>query len=242
MPMAAIVFEKYSPINYIVLLVIWSKIMPIRKTPKADIKHKTRRYFEFSLVASLALLIVAFKFFPTLEKKQIIIEAEQEVVKVEDVENTRQENRPPPPPRPPIPIEAPSDEALEDIDISSEIDISQEQTGPSAPPKIEKPMEDETFFEVVEDPPTIIGGLKAIQDDVVYPELAKRAGIEGNVTVIAFVDKTGKVTKCEVARGIGGGCDEAAIEAVMKNRFNPGMQRGKPVNVKVAIPIRFKLN
>ena len=102
--------------------------------------------------------------------------------------------------------------------------------------------EEEVFFEVVEDPPTIKGGLAAIQSDVVYPELAKRAGIEGTVIVIAYVDKTGKVTKAEVARGIGGGCDEAAVEAVMKNSFNPGMQRGKPVNVKVAIPIKFKLN
>lgn len=218
--------------------------MALRKTSIADIKHKTRRYFEVSLVASLVLCISAFKFFPSLEQKDVLIKAEQEIVSIEDVQNTRQENRPPPPPRPPIPIEAPSDAELDDIDISSEIDVSQQQTGPSEPPKVQKQVEeeDEVFFEVVEDPPTIVGGLGAIQEDVVYPELAKRAGIEGTVTVIAYVDKTGRVTKAEVARGIGGGCDEAAVEAVMKNKFNPGMQRGKPVNVKVAIPIKFKLN
>jgi periplasmic protein TonB len=216
--------------------------MAVRKIAKVDIKHKTRRHFEISLAISLLLLIGAFKFFPSLEQKQVIINAEQEIVKVEDVENTRQENRPPPPPRPPIPIEAPNDDALEDIDISSEIDFSEEVEGPKEPPKVEKEEEDEVFFEVVEDPPTIIGGLAAIQQDVIYPELAKRAGIEGTVTVIAYVDKTGRVTKAEVARGIGGGCDEAAVEAVKKNKFKPGMQRGKPVNVKVAIPIKFRLN
>ncbi len=218
--------------------------MALRKTEKADIKHKTRRWFEISLCISLLLIIGAFKFFPSLEQKEVILKAEQEVVKVEDVENTRQENRPPPPPRPPIPIEAPSDAALEDIDISSEIDITKEQTGPTEPPKVQKPVEEEeeVFFEVVEDPPTIVGGLAAIQQDVVYPELAKRAGIEGTVIVIAYVDKTGRISKAEVARGIGGGCDEAAVDAVMKNKFTPGMQRGKPVNVKVAIPIKFKLN
>ena len=36
--------------------------------------------------------------------------------------------------------------------------------------------------------------------------------------------------------------DEAAIAAVMKTRFKPGKQRGKPVRVQVSIPILFKLN
>ncbi|MAT38026.1 MAG: energy transducer TonB [Ectothiorhodospiraceae bacterium] len=218
--------------------------MAIEKTKKADIKGKSRFYFEVSLALSLLLLVGAFKFFPDFEQEQLEIKADEEIVKIEDIENTRQENRPPPPPRPPIPIEAPSDDALEDIDISSEFDLTEEVSAPKEPPAMEKPPEEEEeiFFEVVEDPPEIVGGLKAIQDDVVYPELAKRAGIEGTVVVIAYVDKTGKVTRAEVAKGIGGGCDEAAVEAVMKNNFKPGMQRGKPVNVKVAIPIRFRLN
>ncbi len=42
-------------------------------------------------------------------------------------------------------------------------------------------------------------------------------------------------------RGIGAGCDEAALDAVKKVKFIPGMQNGKAVNVEVTVPILFKL-
>jgi protein TonB len=217
--------------------------MAVEKTPKADIRAKALRYFEVSLVISLLLITAAFAFFPDLEREQVVIEASDEIVKVEDIENTRQENRPPPPPRPPIPIEAPSSDAIEDIDLSSEIDFGEQLEVPSAPPAPKKEVEEEeVYFEVVEDPPTIIGGLEAVKKHLVYPDLAIRAGVEGTVTVLAYVNKQGVVTGTEVLRGIGGGCDEAAMEAVKKVRFNPGQQRGKPVNVKVSVPVKFRLN
>ena len=56
----------------------------------------------------------------------------------------------------------------------------------------------------VEDLPEPIGGIAAIQANVVYPEKAKRAGIEGTVYLEAFLDETGQVTKIVVLRGIGG--------------------------------------
>ena len=217
--------------------------MAVEKTPKADIRAKARRYFEVSLIISLLLITAAFAFFPDIQREQVVIEASEEIVKVEDIENTRQENRPPPPPRPPIPIEAPSEDAIEDIDISSEIDLGVQMEAPAAPPPQKQEEEEEDiYFEVVEDPPTIIGGMDAVRKNLVYPDLAIRAGVEGTVIVLAYVNKDGIVTGTEVLRGIGGGCDEAAMEAVKKVRFNPGMQRGKAVNVKVSVPVRFRLN
>jgi len=44
-----------------------------------------------------------------------------------------------------------------------------------------------------------------------------------------------------VIKGIGAGCDEAAVQAVMQTKFKPGKQRGKAVKVQVSIPIVFKL-
>jgi protein TonB len=44
-----------------------------------------------------------------------------------------------------------------------------------------------------------------------------------------------------VIRGIGGGCDEEALEAVSKARFTPGLQRGRPVKVQYSLPIVFRL-
>jgi len=97
------------------------------------------------------------------------------------------------------------------------------------------------YFVAVEQMPEPIGGIGAIQKSIVYPEIAKRAGVEGRVFVKAFIDSTGTVAKTELIRGIGTGCDEAAMAAVKKIKFKPGVQRGKPVNVQVTVPILFKL-
>lgn len=180
-----------------------------------------------------------------LEKEASQNEGTQELFTVEDIQHTKQENTPPPPPKPPIPIEAPSDNLLDDVEIgSTEIDITANVEAPPPPPKEEKKIieEEPTFFVAVEEMPEPIGGIGAIQSKIVYPEIAKRAGVEGKVFILAFVDEQGLVIKAQVAKGIGAGCDEAALEAVKQTKFKPGKQRGKPVKVQVHIPVVFKLN
>ncbi|MDH3268821.1 MAG: energy transducer TonB [Ignavibacteria bacterium] len=213
------------------------------KNPIADLRLKYKKTFEISLIIALVLMIVAFKFFPDVASGGEQLEDTQELFTVEDIQQTKQENRPPPPPKPPIPIEAPSDDVLEDIEIGdTEIDFEEELEAPP-PPKEEKKVEEEpTYFVAVEEMPEPIGGIKAIQEKIVYPEIAKRAGVEGKVYILAFVDELGNVTKANVLKGIGAGCDEAALNAVLKTKFKPGKQRGKPVNVQVSIPVIFKLN
>ena len=93
----------------------------------------------------------------------------------------------------------------------------------------------------VDQMPEPIGGIAAIQKNIVYPEIARRAGIQGKVYVTAYINKTGDVTKTEVIKGIGGGCDQAAKNAIKKVKFKPGMQKGIPVKVQVAIPVVFRL-
>ena len=97
------------------------------------------------------------------------------------------------------------------------------------------------FFVAVEQMPELIGGIAAIQKNIRYPEIAKRAGIEGKVYVKAYIDENGDVAGTEVVKGIGAGIDEAAQDAILKAKFKPGMQRGKNVKVQVMIPIQFKL-
>jgi len=104
-----------------------------------------------------------------------------------------------------------------------------------------KEVEAPTYFVAVEEMPEPIGGIAAIQSLIEYPEIAKRAGVEGKVYVLAFVDENGNVTSARILKGIGAGCDEAAIDAVRKTKFKPGKQRGTPVKVQVSIPIVFKL-
>lgn len=217
--------------------------MPLNRTNKADLKAKYKRYFEISLIASLVLLIVAFKFFPNLEGEGKFLEGPQELFTVEDIQQTKQEDRPPPPPKPPIPIEAPADDVLEDIEIGdTEIDFDANIQAPPPPKEDKKVIEEEPqYFVAVEEMPEPIGGIQAIQSKIVYPEIAKRAGVEGRVYILAFVDEIGTVTKAEVIKGIGAGCDEAALDAVKKTKFKPGKQRGKAVRVQVSIPVVFRL-
>ncbi len=200
------------------------------------------RLYEMSLALTLLIIIVGFRYFPfEFEKKQIVI-ATRESVTIEDIEQTRQENRPPPPPRPPVPIEAPSAEALEDVPLAStELDITQ-QVPPPPPPKAgEVDTGEDEYFVVVEELPELIGGYEGLMKRLVYPPVALRAGIQGRVQLLAYVNERGEVDKVEVISGLAGGCTEAAVEAVKQSKFTPGKQRGRPVKVKVALSIRFHI-
>lgn len=99
----------------------------------------------------------------------------------------------------------------------------------------------EEYLMMADEMPEIIGGMYSIQKNIKYPELAKRAGIQGKVYVLALIDENGKVTDTKIIKGIGAGCNEAALEAVKAVSFTPGRQNGKPVRVQVTIPIMFKL-
>lgn len=106
---------------------------------------------------------------------------------------------------------------------------------------VEEKEEAPVYFVAVEELPEPIGGIAGIQQLIEYPEIAKRAGVQGRVYIRAYVNEAGNVTNAQLVKGIGAGCDEAAIEAVLKTKFKPGRQRGVPVKVQVTIPVLFKL-
>ena len=103
------------------------------------------------------------------------------------------------------------------------------------------PDESEDFFVVVEEMPQLIGGLQSLATQIRYPEMARRAGIEGRVFIQFIVNEEGEVEHPRVIRGIGGGADEEALRVVSLAEFTPGMQRGRPVRVQYALPIYFRL-
>jgi protein TonB len=90
--------------------------------------------------------------------------------------------------------------------------------------------------------PEPVGGMSTIQKRVIYPEIARKAGIEGKVYVQAFIDEKGDVIKTKILKGIGSGCDESAMKAVKETKFTPAKQSGKFVKVQVVVPVLFKLN
>jgi TonB family protein len=100
---------------------------------------------------------------------------------------------------------------------------------------------DEDYFVVVEEMPELIGGLASLQQEIRYPEMARRAGIEGRVYIQFVVNEQGDVENPRVIRGIGGGADEEALRVVSQAKFKPGYQRGRPVRVQYSLPIFFRL-
>jgi len=93
-----------------------------------------------------------------------------------------------------------------------------------------------------EDQPKIIGGMAALQKKVQYPEIAKRAGIEGLVLIQTLVDTDGRPVEFKVTKSLGNnGCDEAAIEAIRLIKFIPAKLNGQAVPFRINIPIRFQL-
>jgi TonB family protein len=105
--------------------------------------------------------------------------------------------------------------------------------------KILKP-ESNIYLVAVDEMPEPFGGMQSVYSKVVYPLDAKANGISGTVYVLAFIDESGNVRRTLLAKGIGGGCDEAAVTAVKKTKFKPGRHKGENVKVQMHIAITFK--
>ena len=104
----------------------------------------------------------------------------------------------------------------------------------------------DTVYQIVEKMPQYIGGesamMKYVSENIKYPEKAKEDGIQGRVFISFVVEKDGSVSNVKVVRGIGGGCDEEAARVIAgMPKWQPGMQKGKPVRVNYMMPVFFKL-
>ena len=237
--------------------------MALRKTEAADLRRKYPRYVQYGMIASLLVLLFLFwnPFFDGGE--EVVMAAEQtEIIEIEEIEQTQQiQPPPPPPPAPPPPQEVPDEVEIEE-DIIEVIDLDLSDTPPpppappappppppppptpNAPPPPPPPDPEPTepeIFEVVEQAPELIGGLEGLQGRVEYPEIARRAGVEGRVFVTFVVDERGNVVDPQVARSPSDLLSDAALKAVRESKFKPGQQRGRPVKVRYSLPVNFVL-
>jgi len=106
--------------------------------------------------------------------------------------------------------------------------------------------EKEEPFTYVEEMPSYPTGMEDLMvfigQNITYPEIAKRAGVEGKVFVQLVIEKDGRVTDIRIAKGIGAGCDEEAVRVCkLLPKWKPGKQNGKPVRVRMVIPFLFRL-
>lgn len=150
------------------------------------------------------------------------------------------------------------------VDEETIIDVPEEPEAPPPPPPPPPEPEVEEIFQVVEQMPRFPGCedmsgtneekkacadqkmLEFIYRNIRYPAIARENGIEGQVVVTFVVDTDGRIQDPKVVRDIGGGCGAEALRVIkmmndMPERWTPGRQRGRAVNVQFNLPVRFTL-
>ena len=164
-------------------------------------------------------------------KTDYIIKEEMETF---DIPQTEQIEIPEPPARPSIPVASEDDFLDEDYDV---FDTDFDDWGDwEAPPPDDGG--DVEFVAYDKAPKAII----SIQDNIVYPDIAKSMGVEGTVFVKFYIDKKGNVNpnRITIIKGIPA-LNDAAIDAVRKSKWKPAQQRDMRVGVYQTIPIKFEL-
>jgi len=107
--------------------------------------------------------------------------------------------------------------------------------------------QNDTIPAIDEVKPEYPGGEKAliqfISDNLVYPKNAFKKGIQGIVYTQFVLDEEGNVVEPTIIRGIDPELDAEALRLIkLMPKWQPGMQRGRPVKVKFTMPLKFKLD
>jgi len=83
-----------------------------------------------------------------------------------------------------------------------------------------------------------------VNSQIVYPDRAWRARLEGDVILTMTISEKGQLVELKVIQEVGGGCEEEAFNAIKvasTNRFIPAMMDGKPVKVRYNVSINFSV-
>jgi len=99
-----------------------------------------------------------------------------------------------------------------------------------------KPAAEPPAFWKVEIEPQLVKKVKPV-----YPELARRAGLEGVVWLKIWIDQQGRPKKIVVLKSASEVFDQAAVAAAEQFVFTPAMMQNSPVDVWVVLPFRFTL-
>ena len=229
--------------------------MEAKKNPKADLNQFRTVFFNIGLIISLSITYTAFewKFYDDSSILDSSIMVNDEFEEVFEIPPTEQ----PPPPPPEIKnvniVTIEDTEELEDeLEISFDIEMTEQLIVEQMPLVIEEDEEieeeaSEEIFLIVEEQPSPKGGMKAfykhVNSTIRYPGQSRRMGIQGKVFVQFVIEKDGAISQVIVVRGISEDCDKEAIRVVSSAPpWNPGKQRGRPVRVKMFLPISFKLH
>ena len=230
--------------------------MEARKDPRYELAQYRSLFFNIGLVISMLLVIAAFEW-RFYDDQELMNMGPTSVEFDETLDVPFTEQPPPPPPSAIKSVKIISIDNIEEIEEEININLDIEMTEDLAIEQVIEQViesdigdveeeETEEIFVIVEESPIPIGGMAAfyqyVNNNIKYPAQALSMNIEGKVFIQFVVGKDGSLTDITVIRGIGGGCDEEAIRIVKGSPvWKAGKQRGKPVNVKMVLPITFKI-
>jgi periplasmic protein TonB len=118
-------------------------------------------------------------------------------------------------------------------------------TEPAQPVEVKVDEKDKEWM-IVEQMPEYAGGVAALskflQKNLRYPNPASNAGVSGKVYVQFVVGQDGAISKVDILKGLGFGCDEEAERVIkLMPHWSAGKQSGRAVAVKFTLPISFQL-
>ena len=229
--------------------------MEVKKNPTKDIHQKSFMFFQIGLGISIALVITAFEWQTEVRKPKprVVDIIETGLVLIPST------HHPEPEPPSPTPEKKEISKPTELIIISTETSETSEAIPENAiinpedhtSLSINLPIDEPEVchdcpFLFVEEQPMPIGGYEGyyriISKNLKYPRRAQNMDVQGRVTVEFIVNRDGQPSDMKIIKGIGGGCDEEAMRVIGLTKWNPGKQRGKPVRVRMVMPIQFHLN
>lgn len=83
---------------------------------------------------------------------------------------------------------------------------------------------------------------KYLSDSLRYPEVARNNCVEGYVIAEATIKTDGSVTSAKIVKGLGFGCDEAVLSLLSAMpEWAPALKNGQPVEQKVRLRVRFRM-
>ena len=229
--------------------------MEVKKSEKANLENKKLLFLELGLIISLAVVYFAFEW-TTAEKQVAVLEETTQVVEVEDMVPITQETPPPPPSAPSIPVLSDQIDIVDDeIQVDDDLFMNLEDDASMGVEIMdyvenveEEVVEEEAIpFQLVEEKPSFMGGdanafSKWVNERLVYPEIAKKNGVQGRVTLQFTVDTDGTVKNVKVLRGVDPSLDKEAVRVVsMSPKWSPGKQRDRAVKVTYTFPVIFQL-
>jgi len=212
-----------------------AKHRTIYKNPEVDLRLKYPTILKVSLLIALFLvtsLFYAFKIFESEVEIEPLIGPEIIIV---DIPPTRIDSPPPPPLRPEMPIAGDDADIPESLTISpTEIPFDEPlaRVQPQLPPEEPEPT---VPFPLLSEKPVVIHKVEPY-----YPEMARKAGIQGMVVLEVLIGTDGSVEDVKVAKSIAM-LDDAAIAAAIQFKFKPGKQRDRLVRVWMSVPFQFRL-